>query len=143
VGRARRRRRGEPGGIDGLILLIEEHRAAFDYDWWTRFGKPVRVIGKSMTWGEAVRLVRLLRADPGSQIATALEGWEYPFPRSEAMAADLWDLEHAKAGAKKRATYPRPYGAPQTKVQRGNAAGRTPDEVKTILRTRFGQPAPV
>lgn len=93
-----------------------------------------------------MRLIGLLRADPGSQTAAAAEGWEYPFPREQALAADLWDLEHAKAGPKKKASYPRPYGATPESKRRGNAAGRTPDEVKALLKNNqyFGMPeAPV
>lgn len=96
-----------------------------------------------MTLTEAARLVRILRSDPSSYLAAAVEGWDYPFSRELAAAADLWDLEHAKAGTKKPARYPRPI--PQNdKIRRGDAAGRTPEETKAILREQFGQPeAPV
>ncbi len=97
-----------------------------------------------MTWGEAVRLVRILRSDPGSHIAAAIEGWDYPFPREQAAAADLWDLEYAKTGPKTPAKYPRPWPEPAQKKRRGNAAGRTPEQAKAMLREQFGQPeAPV
>ena len=65
-------------------------------------------------------------------------------PRLEALLADLWDLTYKATGAKKPVTYPRPWPAPVTTRQKGNAAGRTPDEVKALLRDHFGQPqAPV
>lgn len=62
------------------------------------------------------------------------------------MAADLWDLEHAKAGPKKKAKYPRPYDDKTESKRRGDTAGRTVEEVKALLRNGqyFGQPqAPV
>lgn len=86
-----------------------------------------------MGWGEALRLVRLLRSDPSSQIATAIEEWEYPLSREAAILADMWDLSYAKAGAKKRERYPRPFKT-AGKVQKwGDAAGRSRDEIVAIL----------
>lgn len=99
----------------------------------------VESIGAEMPWDEAIRLAQLLRRDPSSAIATAVEGWDYPLSRLEAMIADLWDLEHAKAGAKKPVTYPRPYKTAEQKVRHGTAAGRSPDQVKEILRAHSGR----
>lgn len=93
-----------------------------------------------MTWGEAVRLTRTLRADPGSQIAAAVEGWEYPFPRDVALIADLWDLEHAKAGAKRAATYPRPWAVKADGRRHGKP--RPYAEVAAILN-EYGHALPV
>ena len=96
-----------------------------------------------MGWGETLRLTRILRADPSSMLAAALEGWDHPVPRTDAILMDLWDLTYKAAGAKRPEPYPRPWKQVHTE-RRGNAAGRTPDEVKAILRTQFGQPeAPV
>lgn len=137
-------RSDERGGIAGLLDLIEEHRAAFDYDWRTRFGLPLDAIPGEMHWGEAVRLTGILRADPSSMLAASMEGWAYPVSREAIALARLYDLEYAKTGAKKREPYPMPWSEQGQKVSRGDAAGRTPDEVKAILRTQFGQPeAPI
>lgn len=87
-----------------------------------------------MSWEVAIRLTRRLRADPSSDIAASAEGWDYPFSRLEAMTADLWDLDYAKAGSKRPAKYPRPYKDPSEKKRRGNAAGRTPEQVHAALR---------
>lgn len=97
-----------------------------------------------MTLAEAARLVLIIRKDPASQLAASIEGWEYPFSREQAAAADLWDLEYAKTGSQKPARYPRPFASGQEKTQRGDSAGRTPDEMKVLLRQHFGQPeAPI
>ena len=99
-----------------------------------------------MSWGEAVRLTRILRADPGSMLAAAIEGWKYPMPREVAILADLYDLEYAKTGVKNRERYPRPYEVNDSETTRhGRTGGRTPEQVKELLRTAFGQPegAPV
>jgi hypothetical protein len=131
------------GGILGLLDLIEEHRGALEYDWRTRCpGVPdgLSSVPERMGWGEALRLVRILRADPGSMLAAAIEGWDYPFPRGEAMQADLYDLQFAKTGAKNRKPYPRPYKPDDgSKKRRGNAAGRTRAEVVEILNAHGHQ----
>lgn len=136
---------GHRGGILGLLDLIEEHRAAFEYDWRARFGLSLGVVPEAMPWGEAIRLTDLLRRDPSSWLAASIEGWDFPLDRATAAILDLFDLEHAKAGGKRP---PKPHsGRPwqdKPTVQRGDAAGRTPDEIKAILREHFGQPeAPV
>lgn len=82
-----------------------------------------------------------LRADPGSHTAAAAEGWEYPFPRLEAMVADLFDAA-APHTYKRPSPYPRPMQAPTPTRRHGNAAGRSPEEVKALLRERFGQSKP-
>lgn len=91
-----------------------------------------------------MRLVGILRSDPGSQTAASAEGWDYPLPRLEAQVADLWDLTYRATGAKKPVTYPRPFGAPVQRERHGNAAGRPPEQVKELLRqARNGLSAPV
>lgn len=126
------------GGILGLLDLIEEHRGAIEYDFRTRFpGLPcgVESVPGLMGWDEALRMVRILRADPSSQIATAIEEWDYPLSRTDAILADMWDLSYAKAGVKKRERYPRPFKTGGGSTQKwGDAAGRSRDEVEAILK---------
>lgn len=97
-----------------------------------------------MGWGEAVRAVRTLRADPSSMLAAAVEGWDHPLSRVEAILMNHYDLTFKATGAKNPTPYPRPFATDKAKSRRGNAAGRTPEQVKAILRGQFGQPeAPV
>lgn len=127
--------RGRAGGILGLLDLIGEHRAAVRYDWRARFGMGLdESVPDIIGWDEAVDLVRVLRADPSSQLAAAIEGWDYPLGRTGWMLADLIDVQQA-AIFKKPKPYPRPV-KPQderAKKHRGNAAGRTPQQVRDIL----------
>lgn len=84
-----------------------------------------------MTWGEAVRLARVLAGDPSSHVATALADIDAPRSREWLLLADTFDLLHT-ANAKRR---PPPYPRPGDKPRRhGDTAGRTPQEVLTILR---------
>lgn len=97
-----------------------------------------------MGWGEAVRQVQILRADPSSMLAAAVEGWDYPLGRVEAILMNLYDLTFKATGAKNPTPYPRPFATDKAKTRRGNATGRSPEEIKAILRGQFGQPeAPV
>lgn len=123
------------GGICGLLDLIEEHRPALRYDWRTRFGRGLdESVPADIGWDEALDLVRVLRSDPSSMLATSVEEWDYPLSRTEAILADMWDLSYAKAGAKKRETYPRPFKQKTGTSQRwGKTDGRSRDEIVAIL----------
>ena len=133
-------RRDQRGGIFALLDLIEEHRAAFEYDWRARFNRPLSDVPEAMPWGEAIRLTGLLRRDPSSWVAASLEGWEFPISREAVYLLDLFDLEHAKASKKAKPHEGRPWKRKGETRRRGSAAGRTPAEVKAILRSQFGQP---
>lgn len=88
-----------------------------------------------MDWGEAIRLIRILRADPSSMLAAAIEGWEYPLPRTDAILMDQYDLTRAAAGDKKWKGYTRPFKQDDSQRQRhGDAAGRPAVEVVALLR---------
>lgn len=130
------------GGIWGLLGLIRDHRGAVEYDFRQRFGLGLRDIGDRLSASEAARLAVILRADPSSMIAAAIEGWGYPISRETTAILDLYDLEHAKASNKARPHPGRPWLSIETTttVRRGDTGGRTPEEIKRILREQFGQP---
>lgn len=86
-----------------------------------------------MPWSEALDLIRILRGDPSSQVATSAEGWDYPLSRTDAILADMWDLSYAKAGAKKRERYPRPFKERGSTQKWGDTGGRSREEVVAIL----------
>lgn len=87
-----------------------------------------------MSLSEAARHVERIRSDPASALAAELEGWDYPVSRLEAILMDLWDLEAAKSGAKKPPRYTRPWKSPGQQTKRGDAAGRTAEQVLDLLR---------
>lgn len=92
-------------------------------------------VPEEMGWGEALRLVRILRSDPSTMLAAAIEQWKYPLSREAAILADMWDLSYAKAGAKKREQYPRPFATKKGTSQTwGDTAGRSREEIVEILR---------
>lgn len=123
----------EGGGILGLLDLIEEHRAALRYDWRARFGMSLDCVPAEVGWSEALDLVRVLRSDPSSQLAAAIEGWDYPLERLGWMLADLIDVQGSSKAGKKWKTYPRPLKA-KSKTQRwGDTGGRTRAEVVELL----------
>lgn len=113
-----------------------------EYDFRARFRLPVSVVGRSVSWAEGARLVSLLSRDPSSWTAASLAGWEYPLSREALILSDLLDIQHASKARKRPAPYPRPWDHLKQALtkRRGNAAGRTPEQVKAILRQQFGQP---
>jgi hypothetical protein len=62
-----------------------------------------------MEWGEAIRLTRVLAADPGSQVFAALAEWTYPASREWIVTANLLDSsEYGRLGRRAR-PHPRPW----------------------------------
>ena len=121
----------EPGGIVALADLLDAHRGAFEYDWRARFRLPLTVVGtRDMSWGEALRLTRVLSLDGSSQVGAAVGGWEHPAGLEARVLMDLID-SHAHANFKKPNMYPRPWPAakPQGVTRIGDAGGRTRLEV--------------
>lgn len=132
------------GGIFGLLDLIEEHKAAVEYDFLTRFHLDLDTLPDSMGWDTAARQVRILRSDPSSMLAAAMEGWDHPVSRLEALLMDLWDLTAAATGTKKPPKYPRQWVKTGTSESWGNVAGRTRSEIDDLLtQAKRGDLAPV
>jgi len=128
--------RRRAGKILGLLELIEEHRSALRYDWRTRFHKGLdESVPDEIGWSEALDLVKILRADPASMLAAAMEGWDHPISREALILMDQFDLDMAvNAGKKKPKPYPRPWKTSDKTTQRhGNAGGRSRAEVARIL----------
>lgn len=100
-----------------------------------------------MPWDEATRITRLLTSDPASHIGASVAGWDYPVSREGLIAMDKFDLDHQIAWrqgggkGKKPDPYPRPWKTNTETRRRGNATGRTPQEVREILAD-FGHPIP-
>lgn len=137
MGSARRRRRRQPGGIRSLILLTEEHRAAFDYDWRTRFHLPASVIGTDeMSWGETLRLTKILRSDPASAVAAAIEGWTHATSREALVLMDLFDLEHRVNSKRPPAPHPGRPGA-RTNRRTGSRIGNPGKRTRADLVAHF------
>lgn len=127
------------GGSLRLLGLIAAHRGAVEYDLRSRFGLGLRDIGERVTLPELARLVDILMADPSSMVAAAIEGWTHPISREAAVLMDLFDLNAAAhSGKKKPAPYPgRPWASKSDvkRERRGNAADRSPAEIRDILNT--------
>lgn len=57
------------------------------YDFRTRFGLSFDAAGVEFSWGEAISLMRRLRADVGSHLFAALAGWSWPATYGELIGA--------------------------------------------------------
>lgn len=108
-----------------------------EYDWRSRFGLGADAIGDEMSSAEAIRLVRILLADPSSMLTAATQGWEYPISRAEVVALDTFDLLLAVNSTRKGRPEPhplRPWKQDKKLRQRhGDAAGRSLEQVRAIL----------
>jgi hypothetical protein len=129
----------ERGGILTLLALIEEHPAAFSYDWRTRFHQPLQVIEHGgMSWREAWLLTQQLLADPSSRVFAALAGWAYAWTRESFVLADLHDLLAAAHTDRRHRNQLRPYPRPGS-GQLGHRMGRAirpQTEIRAALAAR-------
>lgn len=132
--------RCDGGGIAALLDLLEEHPAAFAYDWRTRFHLGLDCIPETMGWVEAVGHVRLLSRDPSSMIAAAMQGWDHPITREAVVLMDLFDLMHA-ANSDPKHGRPDPHTGRPWRIDNrdsehiGDTAGRSRAEVVTYLNS--------
>lgn len=121
-----------PGGILGLVDLIDEHRGAFDYDWRSRFGLPVDSIGADVDWREAVSLTRELMSDPSSRVWTAVNDFSDTWTREGYILADLFDVLLA-SNSKNPRKYPRPTDKGTSRLGRTSVPQ---EDVRAALRSR-------
>ena len=96
------------GGIFGLLGVISDHRGALEYDFWSRFGRGLEVIGQGMTLSTAARVVRIIRSDPSSALAASIEQWDYAPTRTELLLADLYDVT-VMANSDRKQGKPKPH----------------------------------
>lgn len=98
-----------------------------------------------MPFAEAMRLISVLLLDPSSALAAAVAGWKFPIDRTALAVMDLHD-RFVEANSDPKRGRPKPHPGrpfPMTNGRRrGNAAGRTPKQVKEILN-RYGHQIPV
>ena len=129
------------GGAFGFLGLIHRHRGAVEYDWRTRFGIGLADIGQEMSLHEAARLAEILLHDPSSEIAAAVQGWDYPISREALVNLDLFDLT-LLANSDPRKGKPKPHGMrpfKSTNTERfGNTGGRSRAEIEEILAAARG-----
>lgn len=96
-----------------------------------------------MSWGEAVRLMAILRRDSSSQFAASIEQWDGPVSAEWAMLANLFDVQHMSKAKKRPDPVPRPWDkGKKTRTRRGDAGGRSLIEVAAILNAH-GHSLPV
>lgn len=94
-----------------------------------------------MTWGEAVRLTRILSADTSSQVCAATNDLEYPLSREAVVLADLYDLQHASKSKRKPKPYPRPWHG-RTKRTKPDVHLSQADIIRALRKAGHTAPLP-
>lgn len=129
---------GDAGGIVALADLIDAHRGAFEYDWRARLHTPLSEVGKSMTWGEALRLTKEILLDPSAHVTASVYDWSHPVPWPAMVAMDAYDLAHQVAWGQSggKGSRPKPYPRPwPDRVTKRFAPSVSQDEVIAALRS--------
>lgn len=77
---------------------------------------PLSAVGAAMTWGEALRLTRVLLTDPAAQLFAAVQGWKFAISREALALLDLYDLTHRANSEKRPKPHPgRPWAVDKTR----------------------------
>ena len=89
-----------------------------------------------MTWGEALRLTRILSLDGSSQVGAAVGAWSYPMSREAMWLADLYDLMHQVNSDKRVKPTARPWDVNNAQPGRvGDTGGRSRREIVAHLNS--------
>ncbi len=123
------------GGIIKVVELIDDHTAAFIYDFRYRFSLGLDDIGTRIPWVEVVYLVAVLLRDPSSWLQVSVNGWHHPVSYEWAAMAAQYDL-HAQVNSKRK---PKPYPRPWSGLNQANGKGTVrPDSREILKRARDG-----
>jgi hypothetical protein len=90
-------------------VLIEDHKAAFVYDFRHRFGLGLGDLGTTVPWVEVVYLVAVLLRDPSSWLQVSYNKWHHPVSFEWAAHAATYDLLAQVHSKRKPKPYPRPW----------------------------------
>lgn len=123
------------GGIIAVLVLLEDHTAAFVYDFRQRFGLGLGDLGTTVPWVEVVYLVAILLRDPSSWLQVSFNKWHHPVSFEWAAHAATYDLL-AQVHSKRK---PKPYPRPWSKGNGANRIGKPRADSREILeRARNG-----
>lgn len=127
--------RYKPGGIIAVVGLIDDHTAAFVYDFRHRFGLGLSDLGNTIPWAEVVYLVSVLLRDPSSWLQVSINKWHHPISYEWAQNAATYDLL-AQVHSKRK---PKPYPRPWATANQGKTKGTVRADAREILaRARQG-----
>lgn len=118
------------GGIIKVVELIDDHRAAFIYDFRYRFNLGLNDLGETIPWVEVVYLVAVLLRDPTSWLQVSVNGWHHPVSYEWAAMVAQYDL-HAQVNSKRK---PKPYPRPWANTNQAGGRGTVRDDAKDILK---------
>jgi len=118
-----------------VVGLLDDHTAAFVYDFRARFGLGLSDLGTVVPWTEVVYLVSILLRDPSSWLQVAVNKWHHPVTYEWAAHAATYDLL-AQVNSKRK---PKPYPRPWAENNKGSRKGTIRADAREILaRARQG-----
>lgn len=115
----------QPGGIFGLVELIDEHYEAIEADLLDR-GWRLSEVGGSFSWRDLLVMVRRFQRDPETATARSVHGERWKVT-DQLLAAliDLLQIGNWQRAGKKHAPKPKPFQRPWEKP-RGRKFGSKP-----------------
>lgn len=121
----------QPGGIRGLVELIDEHYEAIEADLLDRHWRLAEV-GLAFSWRDLLVMVRRFQADPSTATSRAIHGERWPV-RDQLLAAiyDLLQVANWQRVGKRSAPKPKPLQRPWERP-RGRKLGSKPVPIRAF-----------
>lgn len=125
------------GGILTVLEVIQNHRAAFVYDFRHRFGVGLDDLGESIPWSEVLLILTVLLRDPTSWLHTSVAKWHHPISFEWTVGVATYDLLAQVYSKRKPKPYPRPW---KTGAGQGGRKGTIRKDAREILaKARDGE----
>lgn len=117
--------RDQPGGIRGLVELIDEHAEAVEADLLFR-GWRLAEVGSTFSWRDLLVMVRAFQRDPATALSRSIHGEHWSTTdQLLAAAVDVLQFGNWQRGGKSSAPKPKPLPRPWLKA-RGRKLGSKP-----------------
>jgi hypothetical protein len=125
----------KPGGILTVLDTIENHKAAFVYDFRHRFGAGLDDLGEKLPWNEVLLILTVLLRDPTSWLHTSVAKWHHPVSYDWTVGVATYDLLAQVYSKRKPKPYPRPWTD-----GKGGRKGQVRNDAREILaKARDGE----
>lgn len=125
---------GWHGGIFWLLDLADAHPAELYADFRSQYGVSFAEVGHSVSYGEAVYLVKALLNNPTSLLNKAHNDWKYPVSYEWMLLAELLDLTIRVNSKNKTKPIERPWPKENSGRLGGKSKQRRVDVIRSLQR---------
>jgi len=109
---------GNLGGLIQLAQIDRDYAGAVRADFRSIYHTSWDELGGSLSYREAIHLVRELQSNPMSRLGAEVNGWSFPVSFEWMVLAELIDVTVQANSKRKPKPFPRPWGNNQRRIGR-------------------------